>query len=149
MVSSRLMNSDKSKKSAAAPKKSAPQSKKSAAKPKATIKKNVVAKAAPVKRAKKTKIPKDPNKPKRARSAYLFFCQEERKKIVKSRPDISAPDVLRACGAAWKELTEAQKQPWQKMQQDDKVRATSEMKKYAGAAKEMPGDASDADESKD
>lgn len=121
-------------------KKSAKKSK-SASKPTTKIAKN-----APQKRVKKAKMPKDPNKPKRARSAYMFFCQEERLKIVKQNPGISAPDVLRACGAAWQALSEAQKKPWQAKQEQDKIRAASEMKKYNSAAKETSAaDTSDAE----
>lgn len=135
-------------------------SKPAAAKPKAVVKKTTkktkqtvepkIAKAEPkrakaaVKKAKKPK--RDPNKPKRARSAYLFFCNEEREKIKKTNPSMSAPDVLRACGKAWEEAKKGDISKWQKMQDDDKERAGREMSKYKAPVKESANEESEESE---
>jgi hypothetical protein len=51
----------------------------------------------------KTKKKVGPKKPK---SSYMFFCQEERPNIVKEKPDLSAKEVLVELGARWKDLKE-------------------------------------------
>lgn len=49
---------------------------------------------------------KDPNKPKRGKSGYLFFCQEYRSLLKKEYPDMSIKDIVSKLGIIWKELKE-------------------------------------------
>lgn len=53
---------------------------------------------------KKKKKEKDPAAPKRAMSAYLFFCQENRDSIVKQNPDKSATEVMKIMAEEWGKL---------------------------------------------
>lgn len=54
-------------------------------------------------REKNTKKKVGPKKPK---SSYMFFCQEERPNVVKEKPELSAKEVLVELGARWKALKE-------------------------------------------
>jgi hypothetical protein len=54
------------------------------------------------KKARAPRKPKDPNAPKRAKSAYLFFCQEKRP-ILKGQ-GIESKEMMSALGVAWATL---------------------------------------------
>jgi len=55
---------------------------------------------------------KDKNAPKSAPSAYVLFCQEERPKLTKANPNLSFGELGTQLGAAWKALSEDEKQPF-------------------------------------
>ena len=60
----------------------------------------------------KMKILKDPNKPKRPKSSYLFFCDEHRPSLMKKmrkKGKINLGDIAKKLGAAWKKLSEKEK----------------------------------------
>ncbi|KAK1926568.1 putative nonhistone protein 6 [Papiliotrema laurentii] len=90
------------------------------------------AKAAPVKRGKKDK---DPNKPKRALSAYMFFVQDWRDRIKSENPDVTFGEVGKLLGAKWKEMSPAEKKPYEDKAEADKVRAARQKKEYEGDSK--------------
>lgn len=64
----------------------------------------------------KIKKLKDPNKPKRSKSCYLFFCDENRndviKKLKKKDSKFKIGEVQRILGSMWKKLSEEEKQPF-------------------------------------
>ena len=71
-------------------------------------KKKVAKPRASTKRAAKKeggKKKKDPNAPKRAKSAYFIFCEDKRPEIKSKYPDLKMTDVSKKLGEAWKELT--------------------------------------------
>ncbi|KAJ2664706.1 Non-histone chromosomal protein 6 [Coemansia sp. RSA 1200] len=76
------------------------------------------------KRGKRTK--KNPNAPKRALSAYMFFSQANRATVREQNPTVSFGHIGKILGEQWKELSEADKQPYVKMSQADKVRYEQE-----------------------
>jgi hypothetical protein len=53
--------------------------------------------------------------PKRAKSAYMFFCGERRKE------------------RTWKDLSDEEKKPYQEMAEEDKKRFTIETYKYVNS----------------
>uniref|UniRef100_A0A7E5A160 HMG box domain-containing protein n=1 Tax=Panagrellus redivivus TaxID=6233 RepID=A0A7E5A160_PANRE len=69
---------------------------------------------------------KDPNAPKRALTAYFIWLQENREAIKK--PGMTATQVAKAAGAAWRELTDKTK--WEKKAEDDKKRYDREIAAY-------------------
>ncbi|VDK27783.1 unnamed protein product [Gongylonema pulchrum] len=77
-----------------------------------------------VKSPKKTKSPrrkgtkKDPNAPKRAKSAYMFWLAENRARLTK--PGMSVVDVTKAAGVEWKKVKDKTK--YEKMAAQDKLR---------------------------
>ena len=52
-------------------------------------------------------IKKKKSGPKKPKSSYMFFCQEERKNVVKEKPELSAKEVLVELGSRWKSLKES------------------------------------------
>jgi len=81
-------------------------------------------------KGKKKKNHKDPNEPKKAKTGFIFFSMKFRQQVRDSQENMSIPETGRRLGAMWKELTEAQKEPYQKMHEDDKVRYQREMDVY-------------------
>ena len=116
-----------------------PSIKKTTAKPKSITKKAATAKKATKTKSStaskatsktKTKPPTDPNKPKRSKSAYLYFSSEQRATIVTNNPDVKNNGIMALVGAEWKKLTEEQKIPYETQAKIDKERYNKEMKNY-------------------
>jgi hypothetical protein len=93
--------------------------------PKAASKKVASKKVA----SKKAKKVKDPNAPKKARGAYMFFCQDERPKIVKAHPEMAFGDVGKELGKRWTKCTGAARKPFEAAAAKDKARYERETKK--------------------
>ena len=94
-----------------------------------------------VKAPPKEKKLKDPNAPKRGKSAYLFFCAEWRAKVKEDMgDDTKATEVTSALGVLWNDLKskaeggdkKAQKEmtKYSKQAEEDKERYTEEMSDY-------------------
>ena len=82
----------------------------------------------------KMKALKDPNKPKRAKSAYLFYCDDHRQKILdtmrKKKKKVNIADVSKQLGAKWGGLSDAAKAPYEAKAQADRERYQEEMEQY-------------------
>lgn len=81
-------------------------------------------------RRRTTRRKKDPNAPKRALSAYMFFANENRDIIKSENPDVSFAQVGRLLGEKWKSLTAEDKQPYEAKAEADKKRYESEKELY-------------------
>lgn len=79
---------------------------------------------------KKRKRTKDPNAPKRALSAFFWFCNDERSKVKGRNPDYTVGDVAKELGKRWGEVTPEHKSKYEAMAQKDKARYEREMKAY-------------------
>ena len=77
-----------------------------------------------------TRKKKDPNAPKRALSAYMFFANENRDIVRSENPDITFGQVGKKLGEKWKALTPEEKQPYEAKAQADKKRDESEKELY-------------------
>ena len=89
----------------------------------------------------KVKKKKDKNAPKGARSAYIFFCADERAQVKEDIPDISAKDVLVELGKRWKALKDDDEDRYNEylvMAEKDKVRFKKEMENYVPEDSEEP-----------
>ncbi len=78
----------------------------------------------PSKKAAKGKGGKDAgDKKPRALSAYMFFSQKERTKVIAENPELAGKvaEVAKELGKKWKSLTAEQKKPYEKMAADDKA----------------------------
>ena len=64
--------------------------------------------SSPAKKAKKTTSKKE-DKPKRAPSAYILFCQAKRPSVVKENPDASFGELGKLLGEMWKSVTAKEK----------------------------------------
>lgn len=72
--------------------------------------------------------------PKRPQSAYMFFVQEERIKLVKQHPKWTVPQVGSELGKRWRALTPAQKKKFEGQAQGDKGRYEREVGKQPSGA---------------
>lgn len=59
--------------------------------------------------------------PKKALSAYMFFSQAKRKEVKEENPDASFGEIGKMLGAAWKEVSDADKKPFEDQAKADKV----------------------------
>ncbi|MGA0164444.1 MAG: hypothetical protein ACO3LE_09440 [Bdellovibrionota bacterium] len=75
---------------------------------------------------------KDKTTPKRARSAYIFFCGENREEVTKKlvKDGKEKKEVLAVLGKMWRELDDDEKKPYDKMAKKDKKRYETEMKNF-------------------
>eukprot|EP01088_Endostelium_zonatum_P011328 TRINITY_DN2545_c0_g1_i1.p1 TRINITY_DN2545_c0_g1~~TRINITY_DN2545_c0_g1_i1.p1 ORF type:complete len:173 (+),score=78.63 TRINITY_DN2545_c0_g1_i1:98-616(+) len=104
---------------------------------------------------------KDPNAPKNAKSAYIFFSTAKRPDIKNQNPDAKAKDLLKLLAAEWKKMSDEEKAPYVTMADEDKERAKKEKEAWAkkqsskddeeeGSEDEEDGDKSqDKDEDED
>lgn len=75
---------------------------------------------------------KDPLAPKRALSAYMFYVKDKRLELIKEKPELArnVAQVGKLVGEAWGKLSAAQKTPYEKKAQLDKVRYSKEIEEY-------------------
>jgi hypothetical protein len=81
--------------------------------------------------------PKDPKKPKRGKSSYIFFCGEARAEVKEDLGDVKPHEVMKELGARWGALKKSSVKSdkiklvkYTKMAEDDKVRSSQEMETY-------------------
>lgn len=72
------------------------------------------------------KAKKDPNRVKRAKSAYFFFCDDKRKEVQLANPGKGMGDISKALGALWKELSEEDRQKYNDQHEEDVQRYEDE-----------------------
>ena len=63
---------------------------------------------------------------KKAQSAYLLFGKDYREKLLKTKPDTKAPDVMKLIGEAWSKISEKEKERYNKLALKDKERFEKE-----------------------
>ena len=78
---------------------------------------------------------KDPKTPKRALSAYFFFCNEKRAEVKKENPDFKLGQISKKLAEMWGELTDEDKKPYNEMHDKDIQRYEEEKKVYNSSAK--------------
>ena len=84
---------------------------------------------------RKTKKTKDPDAPKRAKSAYLRWCQDNRSQIKESLGEGHKPtEVMREAGKLWKALDASEKTPFEEAFKVDQARYKTEMAEYKPVA---------------
>ncbi|GMM31308.1 high-mobility group nucleosome-binding protein [Martiniozyma asiatica (nom. inval.)] len=79
---------------------------------------------------KKEKRKKDPNAPKRALSAYMFFAAENRDKVRADNEGISFGEIGKKLGDMWKSMSDEDKQPYADKAEADKKRYEKEKSDY-------------------
>jgi high mobility group protein B1 len=84
----------------------------------------------PPKNSKKRKRTKDPNAPKRALSAFFWFCNDERPKVRAEQPDSSVGDIAKELGKRWGVQTPEQKKKYEQLATKDKARYEKESTAY-------------------
>lgn len=71
---------------------------------------------------KKKRQKKDKNAPKRGLSAFMFFSQAERSKVLADNPGIAFKDIGKQLGERWKALSKEDKEPYEAQAKEDKER---------------------------
>ncbi|XP_068302747.1 uncharacterized protein [Pyrus communis] len=82
------------------------------------------------KKKKLKKKRKDPNAPKRAMSAFMFFSNMERHNVKRENPGIAFADVGRVLGEKWKKMSVEEKEPYEARSRQDKERYNDEISGY-------------------
>jgi hypothetical protein len=80
--------------------------------------------------SKKEEVVKDPNKPKRGLSAFMFYSSERRKKLKETQPELAFGDVAKTIGAEWQKMSDSKKKKFNERAAKDKERYTLEMSTY-------------------
>ncbi|VDL19841.1 unnamed protein product [Hymenolepis diminuta] len=81
-----------------------------------------------VKKGKKRKAARDPTLPKRALSAFFFFCDDFRQEVRDEHPEWKVGDISKELGRRWEECTDKSK--YDLLAQQDKQRYEEDMNKY-------------------
>eukprot|EP00267_Zea_mays_P033680 XP_008668094.1 uncharacterized protein LOC100284781 isoform X1 [Zea mays] len=94
---------------------------------------------------RKTKVEKDPNKPKRPPTAFFVFMEEFRKDYKEKHPNVKQVSVIgKAGGDMWKSLSDAEKAPYVSKAEKLKVEYTKKMDAYnnkqSGGGPTLSGD---------
>ena len=71
--------------------------------------------------------------PKRPLSSYMYFCQDTRDSVKKDNPEMNGKEVTSELGRRWKELTDAEKKPFEAKGAVDKLRYEKEKVQLPGA----------------
>jgi len=79
---------------------------------------------------KRKKRAKDPSAPKRALSAFFFFCGDERPEVRAAHPEWSVAEVAKELGKRWEKVTNKSK--YEARAEADKARYAKEMEAYRG-----------------
>lgn len=94
---------------------------------------NEIKKHENIKRNKNNKL-KDPNMPKKPRSAYIFFYMENIVKYKKDNPkiEINVIELSKQSGKEWKSVKEDSEKYniYKKMEEDDKLRYKNDINLY-------------------
>ena len=76
----------------------------------------------------------DPNKPKRAQSAYFIFSNDKRPELMeaakKNGGKVDVTVVSKELGKLWTEMSDKKKKPYEKKAELDKIRYKKEMEEY-------------------
>jgi len=82
----------------------------------------------------KIKTLKDPNRPKRAKTAYLYFCNDKRPAIMDKmrakNEKINVGAIQKKLGKIWGKMTDAEKKVYMKQSDEDKERYKDEIEVY-------------------
>lgn len=70
-------------------------------------------------------------KPKKIKSAFLFFVQDNmvrfrQEMIIPGAPNPSQADIMKKASEVWKEMTDEQKDPYNRLQDGDRIRKANE-----------------------
>jgi len=78
----------------------------------------------------KKRAKKDPNAPKRPKSAYFLYCDTRRAKLKEENPEMKVSEVAKATGAEWQSLSEHEKKPFVDQAEALKAKYAAAMAEY-------------------
>jgi len=82
------------------------------------------------KHKRKPRKKRDPNLPKHPRNAYLYYCQDYRKKRQDDYPDKTMTEITSMLSQEWKSLSTRKRKKYDDQAKEDKRRWEEEMKEY-------------------
>lgn len=65
---------------------------------------------------------KDPTKPKRCKSPYIFFLQKMQPVVHAENPEMKMTEISSIIGSMWRKLPECSRAQWVKMAEEDRAR---------------------------
>jgi len=83
----------------------------------------------PEKKTKKRRK-KDPNAPKRATTAFMFYSNQRRPVLRAKNPEWAFGKFGQVIGAEWKKMTDKEKAEYVALSEKDKIRYKAEKEKY-------------------
>lgn len=89
-----------------------------------------------VKKVSLPRKPKDPNMPKRSASSYFLFGNSVRARIKKENPELKVTEIAKLIGEEWRQLSEAEKKPFDEEAKKLKAQYHKKMEKYKGSKEE-------------
>ena len=72
----------------------------------------------------------DPNAPTKPRSAYHYFCADQRETVKLKYPDMEGKEVSKQLGADWQMLSDEDRKPYVTEAEADKARFQKEKEEY-------------------
>lgn len=87
------------------------------------------------KKTKKPKAKKDPNAPKKGKSAFLYYVAEKTDECKKENPDLKHKEVISKLSKDWHELTANDKEPYIALANKDKERYKKDKEVYQATKK--------------
>lgn len=79
----------------------------------------------------KFKVKKDPMCPKKAKTSYMFFCRDNRDKILKENPNILLGEQSKLLSKLWKEINPEDRLKYIEISNVDKQRYLDEKQEYS------------------
>lgn len=79
---------------------------------------------------KKKRAKKDKDAPKRPMSAFLKFSQTTRREMKEANPDVQNTDISRLLGETWRNMSEAEKQPYVEREKVERSEYKEKMKRW-------------------
>lgn len=86
---------------------------------------------------KSTKV-KDVNRPKKASTAYILFSNAMRETVKAQNPTMKSNEIMTELGRLWKQISDNDREKYQKMFELERTRYENEMTSYVPPAKEVP-----------
>lgn len=78
----------------------------------------------------KLKAKRDPNKPRRPKNSYTFFCNDKRASVKDKNPDFTFAEVNKLLGKMWKECESSEKDTYIVMGNQEKSKYKEDMEEY-------------------
>lgn len=86
--------------------------------------------SAPVQKKRRNRRNKDPNRPKRSMSAFMFFSNANRDIVKAQNPGLSFTEIAREIGNRWAVLSQDDRSPYATLAAQDKARYEEEKRLY-------------------
>lgn len=81
-------------------------------------------------RSVKLKPKKDPNKPKKPKTGYMIFCNENRTKVKGRNPSAKFEEIIKLLAKEWNSLDESNKEKYKEEAKDEKTQYIIDIEKY-------------------